>query len=601
MKQLRIIRIIIVAIWIIAILLISCMRINDNYSYKSQLENIVAQIAHDKDTTFRRWIAKQGGVYVPVSEHTKPNPFLKVQNRDITTDKGEKLTLMNPAYVMRQALDLSYKEYNLKGRLISLRPFNPMNTPDSFEKQALIAFEKGETMVSSNETIDNIEYLRYVKPFKADATCLKCHGHQNYKIGDIMGGISVSVPSANLNKLIKNEIINIVLIHSITLIIGIVLILFLLKILSKQWKARIKAEEDLIKSEKKFRTYIENAPDGILVTDLNNYITDVNPAACKLLGYTRDELITTHKNRLVSQEYRDKIKASLDIIQQAEKHSAEAGFIKKDGTTFIGLLDASRLNDTTAIGFIKDITPIKLIEQTLRENEEELIALNKNKDRFLSILAHDLRQPFNSILGFSDFLLENFDELDKAEIIKQIKIINQVSHNTYHLLEDLLLWSKALTDKVIIDKQKIDLGKLVNDLIGKINIYMNKKDLSINYFETEKIEVFADVNMLKTVLRNLISNAIKFTSHNGQIGIYAESGQSGTIITVSDNGVGIDKNKISRLWDFTDEIIAVGTDGEKGSGFGLSLCKELLERHGGQIWVESELGKGSDFKFTIPD
>ncbi|MFA5517974.1 MAG: ATP-binding protein [Spirochaetota bacterium] len=601
MKQLRIIRIIIVAIWIIAILLISCMRINDNYSYKSQLENIVAQIAHDKDTTFRRWIAKQGGVYVPVSEHTKPNPFLKVQNRDITTDKGEKLTLMNPAYVMRQALDLSYKEYNLKGRLISLRPFNPMNTPDSFEKQALIAFEKGETMVSSNETIDNIEYLRYVKPFKADATCLKCHGHQNYKIGDIMGGISVSVPSANLNKLIKNEIINIVLIHSITLIIGIVLILFLLKILSKQWKARIKAEEDLIKSEKKFRTYIENAPDGILVTDLNNYIIDVNPAACKLLGYTRDELITTHKNRLVSQEYRDKIKASLDIIQQAEKHSAEAGFIKKNGTTFIGLLDASRLNDTTAIGFIKDITPIKLIEQTLRENEEELIALNKNKDRFLSILAHDLRQPFNSILGFSDFLLENFDELDKAEIIKQIKIINQVSHNTYHLLEDLLLWSKALTDKVIIDKQKIDLSKLVNDLIGKINIYMNKKDLSINYFETEKIEVFADVNMLKTVLRNLISNAIKFTNHNGQIGIYAESGQSGTIITVSDNGVGIDKNKISRLWDFTDEIIAVGTDGEKGSGFGLSLCKELLERHGGQIWVESELGKGSDFKFTIPD
>ncbi len=601
MKQLRIIRIIIVAIWIIAILLISCMRINDNYSYKSQLENIVAQIAHDKDTTFRRWIAKQGGVYVPVSEHTKPNPFLKVQNRDITTDKGEKLTLMNPAYVMRQALDLSYKEYNLKGRLISLRPFNPMNTPDSFEKQALIAFEKGETMVSSNETIDNIEYLRYVKPFKADATCLKCHGHQNYKIGDIMGGISVSVPSANLNKLIKNEIINIVLIHSITLIIGIVLILFLLKILSKQWKARIKAEEDLIKSEKKFRTYIENAPDGILVTDLNNYIIDVNPAACKLLGYTRDELITTHKNRLVSQEYRDKIKASLDIIQQAEKHSAEAGFIKKNGTTFIGLLDASRLNDTTAIGFIKDITPIKLIEQTLRENEEELIALNKNKDRFLSILAHDLRQPFNSILGFSDFLLENFDELDKAEIIKQIKIINQVSHNTYHLLEDLLLWSKALTDKVIIDKQKIDLGKLVNDLIGKINIYMNKKDLSINYFETEKIEVFADVNMLKTVLRNLISNAIKFTSHNGQIGIYAESGQSGTIITVSDNGVGIDKNKISRLWDFTDEIIAVGTDGEKGSGFGLSLCKELLEKHGGQIWVESELGKGSDFKFTIPN
>ncbi len=601
MKQLRIIRIIIVAIWIIAILLISCMRINDNYSYKSQLENIVAQIAHDKDTTFRRWIAKQGGVYVPVSEHTKPNPFLKVQNRDITTDKGEKLTLMNPAYVMRQALDLSYKEYNLKGRLISLRPFNPMNTPDSFEKQALIAFEKGETMVSSNETIDNIEYLRYVKPFKADATCLKCHGHQNYKIGDIMGGISVSVPSANLNKLIKNEIINIVLIHSVTLIIGIVLILFLLKILSKQWKARIKAEKDLRKSEEKFRTYIENAPDGILVTDLNNYITDVNPAACKLLGYTRDELITTHKNRLVSQEYQDKIKASLDIIQQAEKHSAEAGFIKKDGTTFIGLLDASRLNDTTAISFVKDITPIKLIEQTLRENEEELIALNKNKDRFLSILAHDLRQPFNSILGFSDFLLENFDELDKAEIIKQIKIINQVSHNTYHLLEDLLLWSKALTDKVIIEKQKIDLGKLVNDLIGKINIYMNKKDIAINYFETEKIEVFADVNMLKTVLRNLISNAIKFTNYNGQIGIYAESGQSGTIITVSDNGVGIDKNKISRLWDFTEEIIAVGTDGEKGSGFGLSLCKELLEKHGGQIWVESELGKGSDFKFTIPD
>ena len=144
----------------------------DSYSNKAQLENIITKMAYDKDITYRRWVSNHGGVYVPVSEHTLPNPYLKIENRDIVTNFGDTLTLMNPAYVTRQALEFSSKEYNLKGRLVSLNPVNPINAPDSMERVALLAFEKGDTLFSTNETVDSIEYHRYIHPFKVEANVL---------------------------------------------------------------------------------------------------------------------------------------------------------------------------------------------------------------------------------------------------------------------------------------------------------------------------------------------------------------------------------------------------------------------------------------------
>ncbi|MBN2662361.1 MAG: GHKL domain-containing protein [Bacteroidales bacterium] len=249
---------------------------------------------------------------------------------------------------------------------------------------------------------------------------------------------------------------------------------------------------------------------------------------------------------------------------------------------------------------IKDITQLKQAEQALKQSEEELRILNAGKDRFMSILGHDLRSPLNSILGFSDLLVKNLHHYDIGKIEKQIKIINQTANKTYNLLEDLLLWSKSQSKKLAIEPQEIVFADICNDVINNFKTRANLKDIIISCFDSERTILTVDLNMFKTILRNLISNAIKFTNKNGQITIYSERKGENIIITISDNGVGIEKENIPKLWDFTQPISTSGTANETGTGFGLLLCKEFVEKHGGKIWVESEVGKGSDFKFTIP-
>ena len=241
-----------------------------------------------------------------------------------------------------------------------------------------------------------------------------------------------------------------------------------------------------------------------------------------------------------------------------------------------------------------------LQKRTILLKNEEQKKLNADKDRFLSILAHDLRNPFNSLLGFSELLLKNLHKYDIEKIEKQLTYIYQTAHETYNLLEDLLLWSKAQSGKLTLEPQKIVFDEIYDEIISKMKSQAAAKGISINCFETEKTILLADLNMLKTVLRNLISNAIKFTNKNGHIIIYTEKGHKSATVIVSDNGIGIEKGNQSKLWDFTKPFSTRGTAHEKGTGFGLLVCKEFVEKHSGKIWVESELGKGSDFKFTMP-
>ncbi len=231
---------------------------------------------------------------------------------------------------------------------------------------------------------------------------------------------------------------------------------------------------------------------------------------------------------------------------------------------------------------------------------DELRKVNANKDRFINILAHDLRNPFNNLLGFSNMLIENFVEYDKSKIEEILGIINYTTHKTFNLLEDLLLWSKAQAGMLSFQPQKYMFIDIYNEVLELMQSIANKKNITIRYTEKERIEIFADNSMFKTILRNLISNAIKYSNTNGKINIYTEKDKDYVIITISDNGVGIEQENIPKLFEFSSQYTTQGTDGESGTGFGLTLCKDFVENHGGKIWVESEIGKGSNFIFTIP-
>jgi len=246
-----------------------------------------------------------------------------------------------------------------------------------------------------------------------------------------------------------------------------------------------------------------------------------------------------------------------------------------------------------------DITERKKSELIIQQQNQELKELNADKDRFISILAHDLKSPFNTILGFLSLLTKKVRTYDMDKIEKQVHIINDSAQKTYRLLEDILIWARAQSGKIPFEPKKLSFSNICIEIIENLKLTAINKNITINYLETEITHVFADENMLKTILRNLVSNAIKFTNPKGKIDISAKQDNDFVTISVTDNGVGMGKDTVLKLFDISQKITTTGTAKETGTGLGLLLCKEFVVKHNGIIWAESQLEKGSKFYFTI--
>ncbi len=242
----------------------------------------------------------------------------------------------------------------------------------------------------------------------------------------------------------------------------------------------------------------------------------------------------------------------------------------------------------------------KMVELKLKENETSLRELNATKDKFFSIIAHDLRSPFNAIMGFSDLLVENVQEKEYDNIEEYSQIIHTSSQRALNLLTNLMEWSYSQTGKMEFNPEYFEAISLVNDIIEMSNDSAQQKSISIIKEFPRSAPVFADKSMISTVLRNLISNAIKFTFTGGIVTINIEQKKAEVLITISDNGVGMRQDVIKKLFSIDQTYSTVGTNKEKGTGLGLILCKEFINKHNGKIWVESEPGHGSKFYFTIP-
>jgi signal transduction histidine kinase len=262
----------------------------------------------------------------------------------------------------------------------------------------------------------------------------------------------------------------------------------------------------------------------------------------------------------------------------------------KDTTTSIDRLNA-------------EIKERKRAEQSLKENEKQLRELNSTKDKFFSIIAHDLKSPFNSLLGFTDLFLENYDSFDDEERKLIIESLNNSSKKTYLLLENLLTWSCSQTGSIEFSPEEIQIKTLIHEVISLSQPAAENKSIGLFDKTDADIFVYADKNMLQTVFRNLITNAIKFTRKEGIVIISANkpNKQGFVEISVSDTGIGIPDTIIDDLFLIDKNISTPGTEKEQGTGLGLILCKEFVEKQGGEISVESEIGKGSKIIFTLPE
>jgi len=359
-------------------------------------------------------------------------------------------------------------------------------------------------------------------------------------------------------------------------------------------------------SEEKYRTLVQYSSDPIFSFNPDETYRFVNEIFAKNLGKKPEDIIGKTPHYLFTYEEAEKrLEHVRKVFKGGQNSEIDVKVVLPNGKIiyFVTLVDPIK-DEHGKICWVscisKNITERKEAEFTIKLQNEKLERLNEDKDRFMSILAHDLRSPFNSILGFLDLLLLNIRKYDTDKIEKHINIVYNSAQNTYNLLEDLLIWAGAQSGKVPFEPEQIKLIAICQNVIENLKLNANVKNISISYLGGDEICLFADANMLNAILRNLISNAIKFTKHNGLIEIHAEKNGTSATIIVSDNGVGIAAESIRKLFDSSQINTTVGTANEKGTGLGLLLCKEFIEKHGGNIWAESELGRGSDFKFTIP-
>jgi len=239
-------------------------------------------------------------------------------------------------------------------------------------------------------------------------------------------------------------------------------------------------------------------------------------------------------------------------------------------------------------------------EEALRISESNLRESNVSKDKFFSIIAHDLRGPFNAIIGFSELLRTDFDTFSDSEKRTMIRNIHDASLSTFKLLENLLEWSRIQTGRSKPKPVSVDLSNIVNTSMTFLKPQSEKKNIKLFSGIHFGTLAFCDENMLTTVIRNLISNAIKFTNPGGEVRISAIPEENHVEVVVSDNGIGIQPENLEKLFQLDESFKTGGTDGERGTGLGLLLCKEFIEINQGRIWATSKVGKGSQFCFILP-
>jgi PAS domain S-box-containing protein len=357
--------------------------------------------------------------------------------------------------------------------------------------------------------------------------------------------------------------------------------------------------KQIANEEEKFSKAFQQAPYAVLITRLSDgKIYEVNEGFLKLTQYHREEVIgkTTGELNLWHNKT-DRAKIVVILQEHGKFNESEFLFQKKSGEILVGLVSAELFhigNEISILTTVYDLTPRKKLEN-------KLVEMNATKDKFFSIIAHDLKSPFSNIVGLSTLLNDEFDTFQTSQIKEFVKIISKSAVQTIQLLDNLLDWSRLQQKGIMFNPVHIDLNKLINDLLEQTKGQAGAKNIILVNLVDDTLNCFADENMLNIIIRNLVSNAVKFTNQGGKIEVNAVKTDDLIVVTVTDNGVGIEPENIEKLFKIESEISTHGTASEKGTGLGLILCREFVEKHGGNIKVESSVGKGSVFSFTIPE
>ena len=464
---------------------------------------------------------------------------------------------------------------------------------NSFAK--IFGYEKGEDLLAKNplELVDESDLSRIKEYAKARSRKENAPNHYEFlsrKKNGTQNFIEISVTSFEF----EADIFFVVIARDVS--------------------ERKRVQQAIKESEERYRTITENLDDSLWTAerDGNNIrYTFFTSSIEKITGYSQSEFLRDAK-------YFFKITFPDDFIMVKEKlkkfinnyykNSDELVFriIHKQGHLVwiknkITVTRNRRGEIQKMFGLVSDISIQKKAEEEVHKSSDNLKKLNDTKDRFISIVSHDLRTPFSSILGFTDILLTDH-EISAEESKQYIGYIQESAQSMLALVNSLLDWTRLQTGRINFEPAKIELFEHVKKAFDAVSGFAIKKGITLQNLVTDEVNVFADKSLLAQVFGNLLSNALKFTKQGGTISIsFAQSDIPRFVeVWVSDTGTGISKENLAKVFDVDAKFTSEGTAGEKGTGLGLSLVYEIVEKHGGKIWVESKVGKGTTFKFTLP-
>ncbi len=365
------------------------------------------------------------------------------------------------------------------------------------------------------------------------------------------------------------------------------------------------AVKKLQASEELYKKMVENSPLGMhfyrLQSDGKLVFVRANPAADKLLGIDN----SMFKGKTIEEAFPPLIQTEIpqkyiEVAKNGITFSTKQLMYEDEKISGVFEVYAFQTAPGNMVSVFSDVTAQKLAEEEIQYKNVHLSELNAQKDKFFSIIAHDLRSPFTGFLGFTDLLKSDLYNMPIDEIKDIADRMNSSARNLFGLLTNLLEWSMSQRGLTAFHPEKISVKEITDSCIEYFHEAAKKKGIELNTKISKDVFVKADKDMLNTILRNLISNAFKFTKKDGLITISAKVVNDKVNISIKDTGIGMNENLINNLFRLDNRTIREGTDDEPSTGLGLLLCKEFLGKHNGKIWVISEEGKGSEFKFSLP-
>ncbi|MBX9635504.1 MAG: DUF3365 domain-containing protein [Magnetospirillum sp.] len=569
-----------------------------------------AKAHHNKDLAYRLWASSHGGVYVDPTEKTPPSPWMAhLPDRDLVTVDGRKLTLMNPAYMLREMMADFGDLYGIKGRIVGIVYLNPNNKADAWEEAAIRQFGTGTSHeITEISELEGAPYLRLIRPMIMEASCQKCHGHLGFKNGEIRGAISVSVPLAPYLAAEANSVRTMFSTHAALWLVGALAIIAIGRNSARRMDNSRRAALALQHSERRFRDMAEAIDQVFFVAEVDfSRFHYISPAFNRIWGWDGETLLANPRNwlRWLHPDDSARIAAFVAGAIGSGEYSADFRILRPDGQIRWLHAKAFEINDADGhrqvVGFQADITYLKTIEEELRAKNSSLEHSNAELESFAYVASHDLREPLRNVTSFSSLLERRIQDRLDGEEREFLKFIKDGATRMDALICDLLEFSRVGRDEQAM--KPVAMAEVVKLALNTLQARIMETGATVE-ITTSLPEIFGSRSELCRMVVNLIGNAIKYSRQDVPIVIRIACVADGKDwhFQVQDNGIGIEngcgyEERIFRLFQRLHQRTEYGG----GTGVGLAVCRKTAERHGGRMWVQSDgLGKGSTFHFTLP-